>query len=275
MADGTTRGCAVVIPVYKDDMSACEEKSLRRCLEVLGGYPIIFIAPRRLDCERYKQVCSEHKLSAPVSYEFFHNKFFSGFNGYNALMLSGDFYKRFLDYKYILIYQPDAFIFGNDLAAWLERGYDYAGAPVFEVKRGDTAPTHTDFLNGGFSLRRTDFFHQHSKKMRPKIFWYLLLLEYEKLMKKRQTLNLYQKMRLLIFCSVKYLCKLLQWDIGEDFEWSAYIRKHGAIAPFDEALKFSFDSCAEYAFRLNGGSLPLGCHGWTAYYNRLFWDKYI
>jgi hypothetical protein len=68
---------------------------------------------------------------------------------------------------------------------------------------------------------------------------------------------------------------LLKWDIGEDFEWSAYIRKHGKIAPFDEALRFSFDACPEYAFKLNNNSLPLGCHGWTAYYNRLFWEKFI
>jgi hypothetical protein len=274
---GPAPDCAVVIPVYKEDVSADEEKSLRQCLKVLGGrYAVIFAAPRGLDCGRYEQICSGRRPPASVSYEFFKGKFFSGFNGYNALLFCRGFYERFLDYRYILIYQPDAFIFEDGLAFWIGRGYDYVGGPYFDLQRGARAPKRTDYLNGGFSLRKTEFFYRIAKtRSRANVFRYLLLLRYEKLLKKQASLNPLQKMLLLWFGGIKYFCKLLKWELGEDWEWSAYVKKHGKIAPFDEALRFSFDSCPEYAFELNGRSLPLGCHGWTAYYNRLFWDKYI
>jgi hypothetical protein len=272
MSNKTVSGCAVVIPVYKENLTSLEEVSLRRCLTALGEYPIIFAAPRRLGCDKHKQICSEYKSS--VSYEFFGNKFFNGFNAYNALMFCGDFYGRFLNYKYILIYQLDAFVFENKLAFWCEQGYDYIGAPVFELRRGADSPNRTNFLNGGFSLRKTETFYKLAKtKHRFKVFFYLLMSKYETLMKKQTLFNILKAAAL--FSWVRLLGKVSGIEPNEDFEWSETIEKHGKIAPFDTALRFSFDSCPEYAFKLTGNSLPFGCHGWPAYYNRLFWKAFM
>lgn len=264
--------CAVVIPIYKENISAYEEMSLRQCLNVFGGYPIAFAAPRRLNCAAYKQICREYDSSA--TYEFFENKFFNGFNAYNALMFCSDFYGRFLNYKYILIYQPDAFIFKNDLDFWCTQDYDYIGAPVFELHRGADSPKRTAFLNGGFSLRKTKTFYNLAKaKHRFKVSFYLLMSKYEILMKKQTLFNILKAA--VLFSWVRLLGKILGMEPNEDFEWSKTIEQHGKIAPFDTALRFSFDSCPEYAFKLTDNLLPFGCHGWQTYYNRIFWKEFI
>jgi hypothetical protein len=287
--DRVVSECAVVIPIYKEGLSPDEEVSLRRCLEVLGGYQIVFAAASGLNCAKYKSICSAPLLSdefihsddggpidanMPVSYEFFDRKFFSGVNAYSALMASGDFYKRFLNYKYILIYQLDAFVFENKLAFWCGQDYDYVGAPVFELRRGASAPARTDFLNGGFSLRKTAVFYKLAKnKLRFNVFLYLLLSKYDALVKKRGAFNFFT--RTFLFLATRFLYKVFRIEVNEDFAWSLKIKMGGKIAPFNEALRFSFDSCPEYAYKENGEALPFGCHGWTAYYNRLFWKKFI
>jgi hypothetical protein len=263
--------CAIVIPIYKENLSQNEEKSLRQCLKVLGEYPIVFVFPRKLDCEKYRSVCSEYR--SLVCYESFDGKFFNGYYGYNALMLYSDFYRKFLNYKYILIYQLDAFIFENNLASWCRQDYDYIGGPVFDLQkeRGTSVPKHTDFLNGGFSLRKTDIFYQFAKtKFRLNVLVYLSMSKYFVLLQKKHSL-----LRLLLYSYAKFWQKIFKLEESEDERWSSTIRKYGNIAPFDTALRFAFDSCPEYAFKLNNNSLPMGCHGWTAYYNRIFWEKFI
>jgi len=273
MADKTISDCAVVIPIYKEDLTRNEETSLRQCLSVLGEYPMVFIAPRKLNCEKYKHICSEYNLLA--DYELFNDGLFNGVNGYSALMVSDVFYGRFLNYKYILIYQLDAFVFENDLAFWCGQNYDYVGGPFFELRRGADIPKHTTFLNGGFSLRKTNVFYKLAKKkLRLNFFLYLLWSKLDILKGKRQTVfNLLTAA--FLFFAVTFLRKIFRLEPNEDFEWSKKIKKYGKIAPFDMALRFSFDSCPEYAFKLTDNSLPFGCHGWPGYYNRLFWNKFI
>ena len=272
MSNKVVSNCAVIIPIHKENLSVDEEKSLRQCFNILGGYPIIFISPRGLNCEKYKSVYNEYETF--VNYEFFDKKFFADVNAYSALMVSYKFYERFLNYEYILIYQLDAFVFENNLTFWCELDYDYIGGPVFELRRGANAPEHTIFLNGGFSLRKTKVFYKIAKtKLRFNVFVYLLLSKYDILFRKQTIFNLLKLV--VLFLLTRFLYKFFKLEVNEDFEWSLKIRKFGNIAPFDKALRFSFDSCPEYAFKLNNNSLPLGCHGWTSYYNRLFWKEFV
>ncbi len=43
-------------------------------------------------------------------------------------MMDNTFYKQFLNYEYILIYQLDAFVFKDELN-YCSQGIDYVGAP--------------------------------------------------------------------------------------------------------------------------------------------------
>ncbi len=272
MSIETILKCAVVIPIYKENLSANEERSLRQCLKILGEYPIVFVAPHKLNREKYIQICSEYKSS--THYELFKDKFFSGLNGYNALMVSSDFYKRFLNYDYILIYQLDAFVFENNLAFWCEQGYDYVGSPVFDLQRGASIPRHTNFLNGGLSIRKTTVFYRLARtKLHLSRSLYSVWSKFDILNRRPTAFNLFPMF--CLFLAITFLKKIFGLQLNEDYEWSIMIKKYGKIAPFEEALKFSFDSCPEYAFKLTDGRLPFGCHGWTAYYNRMFWKEFI
>jgi len=273
MSNKTASDCAVVIPIYKEEPTPHEEISLRRCFSVLGEYPIVFIAPRKLNRERYEQIRSEYDLFA--SYELFKDNFFNGVNGYSALMVSDVFYKRFLNYKYILIYQLDAFVFENNLAFWCDQGYDYVGGPHFELQRGASAPKRTNFLNGGFSLRKPDVFYRLAKKkLRLNFLLYSLWSKLDIIKRKRHTVfNVFKAT--FLFLTITFLRRGFGLEPNEDFEWSKRVEHFGKIAPFDKALRFSFDSCPEYAFKLTDSSLPFGCHGWSAYYNMMFWKEFI
>lgn len=142
---------AVVIPIYKPrraDLEWYELISLRRCFEVLGNHPIVFIAPEGRTFDYLP-------LGKKYTVETFDETYFNGIDGYNRLMLSPRFYERFLDYDYILIYQLDAFVFSDRLEEFCRLGYDYIGAP-WSLGSGKKYNLFLTVGNGGFSLRRVE-----------------------------------------------------------------------------------------------------------------------
>src|SRR5476651_1552466 len=114
---------AVVIPIYKKKPDSNELMSLKQCLSVLKNYPIIFLGPANLDTTVYQKLCN----STPFKMITFDEFYFGSIDGYNQLMLSPGFYKSFLDYKFILIYQLDAYVFKDELTYWCNQNYDFIG----------------------------------------------------------------------------------------------------------------------------------------------------
>ncbi|MBO7213161.1 MAG: hypothetical protein J6U99_01215, partial [Rikenellaceae bacterium] len=107
----------VVIPTYRNELSEWEKLSLEQCVKVLSkNHHIKIVAPEGID---------SHGLQV----ERFDSKFFDGLAGYNKLMLAAEFYDRFSDYDYILIYQLDGWVFRDRLNEWCSQGWDYIGAP--------------------------------------------------------------------------------------------------------------------------------------------------
>ena len=128
----------IVVPIYKETLTNNENIALMQLYKVLGKYPICIVAPEKLK----NYVTSKYKYA-----EFFLDKYFTGTSSYNDLLLSDCFYKRFLDYEYMLIYQIDAFVFSDRLMEFCDRGYDYIGSPWPNYGRKSPG------WNGGFSLR--------------------------------------------------------------------------------------------------------------------------
>jgi len=156
----------VIIPIYRPHLLADEIISLKQCFKILNNHKIIFIAPQGLECTEYEGYCMQ-KL---CEFVFFDNSYFNDIHGYNKLMLSAQFYKRFLQYKFILIYQLDAYVFSDQLIHWCKKNYDFIGAPTppHENKTGEIQflKTYAKFAmllnhrvrhvgNGGLSLRKT------------------------------------------------------------------------------------------------------------------------
>lgn len=244
--DTAKASAAVIIPVYKTDISDEEMISLKQVSSVLKHYPIVFIAPNGLDLSIYRDIVPNCK------YQYFAKKFFASINGYNSLMLSKVFYYHFLSYDYILIYQLDAFVFKDELKYWCDLGYDYIGSPwkvgenidFIESLRKSKNPYFWlinqfrdlgfDFSgNGGFSLRNTSSFYRNS-------IWF----------------NSY----------------ISSWASNEDLFWGIFVKQFNPffkVAPRSISSNFSVEKDV-----IENSSIPFGCHAWEKY-NRQFIEWYI
>lgn len=216
---------AVVVPVYKRQLSQEEQISLRQLQRVLGDYPKIFFAPEGLDFD-YGELMQGFRI------ERFPAVYFSGFLGYSLLMLSVGFYQRFLAYDYILVYQLDAFVFHDALPQFCAMGYDYIGAPVYRFAPCWHA-AGVQVGNGGFSLRRTAACLRLVQEQHD------LLLHHPLQASFRECEDLF-----FAYCGG-------QAEI--DFR----------VPPVATALQFAVQDDVQRVFRrLTAECLPMGCHGW-------------
>lgn len=211
----------IVIPVYQDRLDWYEQISLARCFEVLGHDPIVFLAPegRPLDFgAAYRDV---PRVTFPARY-------FTDVMGYNALLLSPAFYERFRAYRKILIYQLDAFVFSDELMAFVAMDYDWIGAPwPLEIRMRSAGRGGARLLpcgNGGFSLRDTR-------------------------------------------ACQRLLARQPSDGLIEDTYFSYFFTVDPAfrIAPVTVARRFSSEYDAERVWQKNGYVLPFGCHAWQKY----------
>ena len=239
---------AVVIPVYKPEMTAYEEISLNQCLKVLGRYPLIYISPDDLDMSSYL-------ARAPhADVRTFASTHFQSLDAYDRLLLSKSFYDRFRDYRYMLIYQLDAFVFSDQLEDWCARGFDYVGAPWIDLPIMDQIASEAGRLrrvfprwtsrlnrsvgNGGFSLRKVGSF--------------------------RMSLSVLAK-------------KARGWKYYEDTFWAFYVTNFYPffrVPKFNAALEFSFEVNPAKCYDLNNHQLPFGCHAWEKY-DPAFWRPFF
>lgn len=252
----------VIIPIYQETISPLEQLSLQQIGKVLNPHPIVVIKPQSLDLT--------HLLEnyPGIGFENFDDSYFKGISGYNRLMMSEEFYRRFTDSEYILICQLDAYIFRDELRDWCSKGYDYIGAPwlvrpmyrfpLFRFtswmkkqycclfNRPNSQITNFKVGNGGLSLRKVS---SHIKAT--------TLL--------KDTIN-------------EYLQHPGNHLFNEDVFFSIEVNKHQLnfnYPPYIEALKFSFDKYPELCYQLNNNQLPFGCHSWYKRRMKKFWFPII
>lgn len=278
MCDKSKNMCCIVIPVYKEKLSQDECISLMQCLNVLKNYDIYIITFNELNLQNYISIFD--KSQKKLRCQYFDKQYFVSTQSYNRLMLNKDFYKKFDSYKYMLIYQLDAFVFKDCLIEWCNKGFDYIGAPWF-VDYDTSEIINIPFLeysgNGGFSLRNIKKMY---KLLSMNIFGIRTFDEFYKINKKRQWIR--NIIRMPIFYK-NWLCEQKKniWQlapIAEDVLIVKCARQFYAnfkIATAQEAIPFAFESKPHYLFRLNDNKLPFGCHAYKRYNNDVFWKKYI
>lgn len=228
---------AVVIPIYKTELTEIEKMSLNQCNKVLGSHDIFYASPKGLN---------PSARLLPFKNEEFDPEYFKDIQGYNRLLVESHFYERFLEYDYILIYQLDAFVFRDELTTWCNKNYDYIGSPwiatqnilskflkLFASKKlKKRAPIFFKVGNGGFSLRKTKTFYEISNKLANNI---------QNQLKKKDEIYAIED----VFWSLK---------VPEFFpEFS--------IPEYKEAVKFAIDRKPKLALKINKNELPFGCHG--------------
>lgn len=238
----------VVIPAYAPTMRPYEEISFRQIMNVLGHHDCYIIAPDTLDTSRYSEMFPRLRVVGftPDLWDGTHAS-------YMHLPVREGFYSEFQDYQYMLIAQLDVFIFRDELLDWCERGWDYIGAPWVSGVVVKTALKNAPWLylkalftgngkrlvgNGGFSLRNI-----------------------------QTCLNILRK----------YPREAQEWYGHEDYFWSLVVPSLSTsfrIAPFQEALRFAFETKPDMCLEMNGGKLPFGCHAWEKY-DIDFWRKHF
>ncbi|KLT66629.1 DUF5672 family protein [Pedobacter sp. BMA] len=248
---------AVTIPIYKIQIDPIEQISLSQVIKKLGNYPIIFFAPNSLDTKNYEKFCEE---KIPFVTERFNDEYFADIAGYNKLMLSKSFYKRFIDFKYILTYQLDAFVFKDELTYWCNKGYDYIGAPYLYVDL-NTYPIKvlTKYR------RLLDYLHS----------WNIPFYRYRHLGNGGLSLrNINSTLRLLTICnrSARSWTTLMEDNFFQ--YWGNVLFPIFKLPPEIEAARFSIELDPEKTFMAIGEELPFGCHAFMRY-SPEFWKTHI
>lgn len=251
----------IVVPVYRLDLNRYEQISLRQLFATLGSRRIVVVKPQSLDVSGLLD-------GRNVPTESFDDSYFAGIAGYNRLMLSEEFYRRFDDSEYILIYQLDAYVFDDSLDRWLRKGYDYVGAPWPEkpvyrfppyrlcswLKRQwckangkpHRSATRGKVGNGGLSLRRVDSHLRALKELQPVV--------------------------------ERYLTAPRHHMFNEDVFFGVEVARQGVgfrYPHWKEALEFSFDKYPARCYKWNNRRLPFGCHSWYKRKMKHFWFPII
>lgn len=256
--------CIIIIPVYKP-LEVNDRIAIRQMIAMTPGVKKTFVMPESLTIDESFIEFSNFLV------ERFENHFFIGKLGYNRLMLSPDFYKRFSNYKYMLIHQTDAFLFKPDLQRWCNKNYDYIGAPwlrphkmkeakiykraiklfpwIFSHRLKNRIMHYNNVGNGGLSLRRIDTFIKilESVDTQPILNFYLEKQPYEK--------TLY----------------------NEDVFWSIEgpkLYEKFTKPGWREACGFSLENYPSFAYDVMNKQLPFGCHA-PLVHEPAFWQDHI
>lgn len=264
----------IVVPVYREPLPE-EIISLRRCCEVLNRYTMIIVAPEELSLNSYADLWQSYGLSCQV--ERFASSYFENIAGYNRLLLSEEFYLRFQEYDYMLIYQPDAYVFDDQLYEWCEKGYDYIGAPLvgkFTDQTFDAAmPMRVG--NGGLSLRRVKAYIDYFQGKKH-VFTSQQIIRRISLWKKPYT-RIFVWLLMMLGWHNTPRSVAAHWQYNEDDFWSGVLddSNYALSKPSPlETLSFAFERFPSELFHLTQ-QLPFGCHAWKKYQYEEFWEKYI
>lgn len=256
---------AVVIPIYRQRLTNNESLSLKQCLSVLKDYPIIAIHPQSLDL-----ATTDYGGLLPNTIDLPDNNFAS-LRSYNKMVLSPEFYELFADYKYILIYQLDAYVFRDELVYWANLGYDYIGAPWMPWDK------HLMTWRGKRWLQIKRAFWRLANKERLKEEKYL---RYE-VGNGGFSLRKVKAMTDITITYKEKIARLLDDKLPfypEDVFLLLELDKRGhklRRPPFRKALAFAMEHNPKDAYRLNGHQLPFGCHNWMDKNMADFWEKHI
>jgi hypothetical protein len=250
---------SIIIPIYKEGLSDFEKVSLRQCFSILDKYKIKFICPKHMQFGFFHDFYNDK-----ADFVFLKDENFDSIASYNYMLLSVWFYNLFIDYEYILIYQLDSFVFGDDLIFWIDAGYSYVGAPWIKVNKNNVYPIEFDGVgNGGFSLRNVkDCIKILRSNRKVKSLKDCIFKGNDKFYLKAFFLGLIRYHRKHKFNSIKN-----DLSINEDkvFSLAGKRFKSFKIPSPQVASSFSFEVNPNLLFIKNNSQLPFGCHAWYKY----------
>lgn len=270
----------VIIPVYKPQLDEWEQRSVRRGIAVLSAWPLGWVYPEGMDMAYYRRAFPEIGHFYPVGREYLRSV-----SGYNRLLLQAAFYQLFAAYEYLLVYQPDCYIFRDELERWMQAEYDYVGGVWFEnyLVQPGVEPRLSYPGNGGFSLRRVAAMQDILEDGRP--FNRISTLGKAYVNNVRRGMPIHR----VLVEFVKTLLYVVGWNnsprsaarwwqVNEDRFFVDMAMVHGRlrIPSVEEAIDFCWDHAPGWLYA-RYGRLPMAAHAWYRedwIYagNRKFWE---
>lgn len=264
----------VLIPVYKEFPDENEKISFVQCLKILHRHPIALVAPTGFNYTYYQVTSINYGVILKI--EYFDSLYFSGIKQYNKLLLSNEFYTRFKEFNYMLIYQLDSYVFHDELSKWCKLGFDYIGAPIFGDYCGVNLSVNMRIGNGGFSLRKIEKFIDAINSKR------ILLSNKEIINRFAVFRKPWTRIPLLLLMTFGYRNKISyfinNWEYNEDDFWSGFLNSTSlemSVPSFENAIQFSFECYPSRLYNINKRKLPFGCHAWKRYEYESFWETFI
>lgn len=283
ITDGRPPRPVVVIPIYRHDLNNFERLSLLRTFSVLGGHPIVILAPRS------KQAAIQQTLETLIpcdpnyQWHIVNDQWLASHQDYNQLMLKRDFYENYKAYSHLLICQLDAYIFEDQLLDWCNQPYDYIGGPLY-LPNAPYCPEELFCVGvGGFSLRRLQPIIRLLKE-NPIIFRTSDFRDTFKRFNIKARTFLFSR---FLLCRLVNGCRLEQsknrlsqyLGINEDAVFARYLPRYVTTFRIPDSMigtSFCIDKHVKLSLADLGGHLPFAAHAWwTNPENLAEWSDFI
>ncbi len=252
-------------------MNQAETAIVRHNISILRHYPAVLIGGHGQ--EGLLAATRESLAGAgerEVAVETFEDRFFQSVLGYNDLLLSETFFKRFAGSDYVLICQQDAIVLSADLETWLDTGFAFVGAPMFEGYSEPVRPLrYLETLNGGLSLRHVP--------ATLSVFANAIFLPRTRLVRVAEKLGLIRAGNMILSLLGHRRLLVRRAGLHEDVFWTRDVPRTMPefTVPLPEiALRFAFETCPAELYDRNGGQLPFGCHAFEKY-DPAFWAMHV
>ena len=277
--------CVIVVPVYSAELSQAEMIALRVCASRTRPCSIRMVHKRSINMTDFLDRCrlsrSERERIEVIPID---DHWLASVATYNAMLLQSWFYRLFADWTYLLIFQLDAWILGDDLGDWLAKNYTYVGAPWTAHLGPDTPDVGVG--NGGLSLRCVS---EMIRICESPLWRFMPVFRWRKLAYRMTLFRRYHLFppsqrpllffkRLCLFAAMSFgwrntLAYYARIGIQEDHVLSGYapfVYSWIRIPTMDQAAAFSIETNPRQTIAEYGVKRPFGCHAWEKY-DRDFW----
>jgi hypothetical protein len=266
---------AIMVPLPSPVMSADDEVSMRHLRKHLDHYDKFLLVPQGM----------ELRMNGFEVVELDRKHFGSAAN-HNRMLYRTDFWEKFSDYEYVLMYHLDALVFSDQLLEWCEQGLDYIGSPFLICKDAPWCKVER-CGNGGFALYRVSSIlkvlwnRYHAEPSKYLEDHCSRLIEFQKnvikplrtaapsWLKNSAPQNMRGQLRKMDHAEVN--------QRGNDLFWSDKAKEYYPgfkVGTLEQGLAFSFEMEPRRCLERTGGVMPFGCHAWGRY-DRAFWEDHI
>lgn len=267
--DNGKQSVVILTITHKPQLSRYEEISIAQCTSVLEDYQKVFVCPKGMDITYYQTQFPSW------SYHFVNSYWLSSYKKSNRLKVTPKLFNAFRSFRFILFYEPDAFVFKDELLEWCKKDYSYIGAPWLEgLENAKENAPYDGVGNSGLSLRKVS---DHLKALRRYGILYYPndYFNYIKNKSNKQLYTLKFIVRLLIGNTTLYPLSYF-WS-NEDRFWGVYVNRAFywfKVPSVEIARQFSMEAQPARMYEENNHELPFGCHAWWRY-DLEFWKPFI